>query len=306
MVIKTKGRLLMNQNFKVPLEERGLITIGGTDRRSFLQGLISNDIDQVGVEQAIWAALLTAQGKYLHDFFITEIGNQFFIDCEAARLVDLGKRLSRFKLRANINLGVAEDFSVWVLFGASPAATVGLEVRPGRGKAWKGGVVYCDPRLTDLGCRAILPKATAIEELGKLDLVSGKMGEYNKCRIELGVPDGSRDMVVEKSILLENNFDPLNGVDWEKGCYVGQELTARTKYRGLIKKQLMPVVFDGVTPATGTLISLEGKDAGEIRSVQGGVGLALLRLAKVEEARVGGQPLLAGATKVIPKLPVWA
>ena len=106
---KIKGRLLMTQNFKVPLEERGLITIGGTDRRKFLQGLISNDIDRVGAEQAIWAALLTAQGKYLHDFFIIEIGNQFFIDCEAARMMDLGQRLSRFKLRANINLGVAEE-----------------------------------------------------------------------------------------------------------------------------------------------------------------------------------------------------
>ena len=106
---------------------------------------------------------------------------------------------------------------------------------------------------------------------------SGHLAEYDKQRIALGAPDGSRDMVIEKAILLENNFDPLNGVDWEKGCYVGQELTARTKYRGLIKKQLMPVEFDGETPSTGTLVSLSGKDAGEIRSVQGNVGLALLR-----------------------------
>ena len=295
----------MTRNFQVALEERGLITIGGTDRRSFLQGLISNDIDLAGPQQAIWAALLSAQGKYLHDFFIIEIGNQFYIDCEAARLMDLGQRLSRFKLRADINLGMAEDFSVWALFGASPAATLGLNVQPGLGKSWKGGAIYCDPRTADLGCRAILPKASAKEELGTWKLGSGDVAKYHKRRIELGVPDGSRDMVVEKSILLENNFDQLNGVDWEKGCYVGQELTARTKYRGLIKKRLMPVEFDGVTPATGTLISLEGRDAGEIRSVQDKVGLALLRLAKIEEAEESGQPLIAEDTRIIPKLPIW-
>ena len=295
----------MTRNFQVALEERGLITIGGTDRRSFLQGLISNDIDLAGSQQAIWAALLSAQGKYLHDFFIIEIGNQFYIDCEAARLMDLGQRLSRFKLRADINLGMAEDFSVWAIFGDSPAATMGLNVQPGRGKSWKGGAIYCDPRTADLGCRAILPKVSAIEKLGTLSLVSGDLAEYHKRRIELGVPDGSRDMVVNKSILLENNFDQLNGVDWEKGCYVGQELTARTKYRGLIKKRLMPVEFDGVTPATGTPISLEGRDAGEIRSVQDNVGLALLRLAKIEEAKESGQPLIAEDTRIIPKLPIW-
>ena len=295
----------MTRNFQVALEERGLITIGGTDRRSFLQGLISNDIDLAGPQQAIWAALLSAQGKYLHDFFIIEIGNQFYIDCEAARLMDLGQRLSRFKLRADINLGMAEDFSVWALFGASPAATLGLNVQPGLGKSWKGGAIYCDPRTADLGCRAILPKASAIEKLRTWKLGSGDLAKYHKRRIELGVPDGSRDMVVEKSILLENNFEQLNGVDWEKGCYVGQELTARTKYRGLIKKRLMPVEFDGVTPATGTLISLEGRDAGEIRSVQDKVGLALLRLAKIEEAEESGQPLIAEDTRIIPKLPIW-
>jgi len=296
----------MTENHYVALEDRGLITVGGPDRRSFLQGLISNDIEQAGPGQAIWAALLTAQGKYLHDFFIIEIDDVFYLDCEAGRLMDLGQRLSRFKLRADIDLGIAEDYGIWALFGASPGTALGLEAQPGQGKAWNGGAVYFDPRVVEVGCRAILPKAGATAQLERADFASGDLAAYDKRRIKFGVPDGSRDMVVEKAILLENNFGPLNGVDWEKGCYVGQELTARTKYRGLIKKQLMPVEFDGDTPATGTLISLEGKDAGEIRSVQGDVGLALLRLEKVEEARAGGQPLLAESTKITPKLPNWA
>ncbi|MEC7657259.1 MAG: folate-binding protein, partial [Pseudomonadota bacterium] len=250
-----------------------MITVGGPDRRDFLQGLISNDNEQAGPGQAIWAALLTAQGKYLHDFFIIEIGDVFYIDCEAARLMDLGQRLSRFKLRAEIDLGIAEDFGVWALYGNDAGAAMGLDVQPGRGTAWNDGVVYYDPRTTEAGCRAILPKTSAVKTLECANWASGHLAEYDKQRIALGAPDGSRDMVIEKAILLENNFDPLNGVDWEKGCYVGQELTARTKYRGLIKKQLVPVEFDGETPSTGTLVSLSGKDAGEIRSVQGNVGL---------------------------------
>ena len=118
---------------------------------------------------------------------------------------------------------------------------MGLDVQPGRGTAWNDGVVYYDPRTTEAGCRAILPKTSAVKTLECANWASGHLAEYDKQRIALGAPDGSRDMVIEKSILLENNFDPLNGVDWNKGCYVGQELTARTKYRGLIKKQLMPV-----------------------------------------------------------------
>ncbi|MEC8773512.1 MAG: folate-binding protein, partial [Pseudomonadota bacterium] len=210
-----------------------MITVGGPDRRDFLQGLISNDIEQAGSGQAIWAALLTAQGKYLHDFFIIEIGDVFYFDCEAARLMDLGQRLSRFKLRAEIDLGIAEDYGVWALYGNDAGAAMGLDVQPGRGTAWNDGVVYYDPRTTEAGCRAILPKTNAVETLKCANWASGHLAEYDKQRIALGAPDGSRDMVIEKAILLENNFDPLNGVDWEKGCYVGQELTARTKYRGL-------------------------------------------------------------------------
>ena len=296
----------MTQNSYVALGDRGLITVGGPDRRDFLQGLISNDIEQAGPGQAIWAALLTAQGKYLHDFFIIEIGDVFYIDCEAARLMDLGQRLSRFKLRAEIDLGIAEDYGVWALYGNDAGAAMGLDVQPGRGTAWNDGVVYYDPRTTEAGCRAILPKTNAVKTLKCANWASGHLAEYDKQRIALGAPDGSRDMVIEKAILLENNFDPLNGVDWEKGCYVGQELTARTKYRGLIKKQLVPVEFDGETPSTGTLVSLSGKDAGEIRSVQGNVGLALLRLEKLEEARAGDLPLLADSTRITPKMPIWA
>lgn len=289
----------------ISLEERGLITIGGPDRRSFLQGLISNDIERAGPDRAIWAALLTAQGKYLHDFFIVEIGDVFYLDCEAERLMDLGQRLSRFKLRADIDLGMAQDFGVWAGYGDGALTSVGLSVDPGIAEAMGDGVVYCDPRLPDIGVRAILPKSSGAGVLDGLGAVPGDRERFEALRISLGLPDGSRDMIVEKSILLENNFDPLHGVDWDKGCYVGQELTARTKYRGLVKKRLLPVTFEGAPPAVGAIVSAGGREAGEIRTVSGGMGLALLRLELVKEAENGGAGLESDGSALTPCPPYW-
>jgi folate-binding protein YgfZ len=295
----------MAEFHQISIKERGIITIGGGDRRSFLQGLISNDIERAGVDRAIWAALLTAQGKYLHDFFIVEIGDVFYLDCEAERLMDLGQRLSRFKLRADIDLGTAPEFGVWIGYGEDALPGVGLHVDPGGALAMGEGVVYCDPRLSEIGIRAILPKSTGAEILQGLGAIPGCREDFEARRISLGLPDGSRDMIIEKSILLENNFDALHGVDWNKGCYVGQELTARTKYRGLIKKRLLPVEFEGIPPESGAIVSADGREAGEIRTVSGKTGLALLRLEFVEEAERGGIILESGASVVTPRQPYW-
>jgi folate-binding protein YgfZ len=123
--------------------------------------------------------------------------------------------------------------------------------------------------------------------------------DYDALRIGLGAPDGSRDLEVERSPLLENGFDELHGIDWDKGCFMGQELTARTKYRALIKKRLLPVAIEGPAPEPGTQITAEGKDAGVLRSSVDGVGLALLRLDRLDA------PLVAGEARLIPKKPDW-
>jgi len=295
----------MNAIHHLTLADRGLITIGGPDRKTYLQGLISNDIEKVGPERAIWAALLTSQGKFLHDFFIIEIGEVFYLDCEAARLMDLGRRLSRFKLRAAVDLGIDEDFSVSVAFGRGVFTRLGVPHAPGAAVRLGGGVVYCEPRLSDIGVRAVLPATSTEAFWTKANFEPGSPEEYDRLRISLGLPDGSRDMVVEKAILLENNFDQLHGVDWDKGCYVGQELTARTKYRGLIKKRLMPVQISGKTPAIGASITAAGRDVGEIRSVVGDMALALLRMELIKKAKEDGIPLISGDAVLALRPPEW-
>ncbi len=291
----------------VMLPSRGLILIGGADRTEFLQGLISNDIRRATADHAIWAALLTPQGKYLHDFFVVEIDGQYVVDCEADRLMDLGSRLSKYKLRAQIDLGIGEDYAVAVMPGMAVLDRAGLPAEPGAARPLDGGgVVYVDPRHREAGARAILPKDNAEAALQSLGFSVGTPDDYDRVRLPLGLPDGSRDLVVEKSILLESNFDELNGVDWDKGCYMGQELTARTKYRGLIKKRMMPVDVEGPLPDAGTEILLGDKNAGEMRSGFDGRGIALLRLEQAEKALNGEGRLVAGEATLTPRKPDWA
>src|SRR5438132_9611481 len=267
------------------LDDRGVLAVSGPDRRTFLQGLVSNDADKVGPAQARYAALLTAQGKYLHDFTMIEVGDAIWLEAEARRLGDLKRRLSIYRLRAKAALEEQPDLAVAAIFGEGALASAGLSGEPGAARPFASGVAFVDPRLAALGVCCVLPRADLRSTLAAAGLVEAGFPAYDRQRLELGIPDGSRDLVVEKSILLESGFDELNGVDWQKGCYIGQELTARTKYRGLIKKRLFPVRIDGAPPAPGTILSLDGKEAGEMRSSRDAIGLALLRLDAVTENR---------------------
>ena len=283
------------------LDDRGILAVSGAERRSFLQGLVSNDVEKVGPAQARYAALLTAQGKYLHDFMMIEFDEAIWLEAEAGRLSDLKRRLSIYRLRAKAALDERQEFAVAVVFGAGAPAAIGLSEEPGAARPFGSGLAFVDPRLAALGVRCILPRADLRSALAGTGLAESSFFEYDRHRLELGIPDGGRDLVAEKSILLEAGFDELNGVDWQKGCYIGQELTARTKYRGLIKKRLMPVAIDGPAPAPGTIVTADGREAGEMRSSRDGLGLALLRIEPVSE----GRQLKAGDTTLRPSTPGW-
>jgi folate-binding protein YgfZ len=283
------------------LDDRGVLAVSGPDRRSFLQGLVSNDVDKVGPAQARYAALLTAQGKYLHDFMMIEVGEAIWLDAEARRLDDLNRRLSIYRLRAKAALGKQPDLAVAAIFGDGAIAAAGLSGAPGTARPFASGVVFVDPRLAALGVRCILPRADIRPALAAAGLAETGFPDYDRLRLELGIPDGSLDLVPEKSILLESGFEELNGVDWQKGCYIGQELTARTKYRGLIKKRLMPVEIDGPAPAPGTIVIADGREVGEMRSSRDGLGLALLRIEPVVQRK----RLSAGDARIVVTKPGW-
>ena len=286
----------------VPLEDRGVVSVDGPEAGPFLQGLISNDIERVTDARGIYAALLTPQGKFLHDFFVLRRDAGYLLDCEGPRTGDLGRRLMAYRLRADVALADAtEDYRVIALFGGD-GGDGAFDLPAGEGSAapWAGGTLMRDPRGGALGLRAVLPVGADLAFMEQAGFARGSPADYERHRIAIGAPDGSRDMEVGRATLMECGFEALNGVDFEKGCYVGQELTARTKHRGLVRRQLAPVALEGPLPPNGTPIMAGEREVGEIRSGLDNAALAVLRLERIAAAAEVGEPLTAGEARVIP------
>ncbi len=257
----------------VPLAGRSVLQVSGADRVSFLQGLVSNDVTEAAPGRAVWAALLTPQGKWLADFFIFAEGERLLLDCEAAQAGMLAQKLTRFRLRADVQVQPAA-LLVHAAWDGDPGAALQAP----------------DPRLAVAGWRVLsaagLPANASFEE-------------WDRRRLGLGLPDGSRDLEAEKTTLLEAGFDELHGLSWTKGCYMGQELTARTKYRGLLKRRLLPVRVEGPLPSPGSPVLRGGVEVGAMRSGQGDLGMALLRLDAF------GDVLDCGEAVLRPAPPEW-
>ena len=276
------------------LPHRALVRVSGDDRIGFLQNLVSNDMTRVQSGEAVWAALLTPQGKFLHEFFAVALHDAVLLECERTRRDDLATRLARFKLRAKVSIAGDDTLTVGVAWGEDASSLLKTSDKPGHVTPHGAGVLYTDPRHHGAGVRFALQ---ADQHVG---LAESSLEAFDAWRIALGLPDGSRDMEVDKALLLENGFEELHGVDFNKGCYIGQELTARTHYRALIKKRLMPVTIDGPVPPPGTpLATADGSDAGELKSASGNQGLALLRLDKLDG------DIRAGSTRITPQPPAW-
>lgn len=285
---------------------RSPVAVEGEDRQTFLQGLISNDTRRVTETQAVFSAFLTPQGKFLHDFSVAEVHGRTLLDPEAERRADLIKRLSLYRLRSKVKVvDAAADWAVVVFAGSGALAKLGLAPTAGLAKPLGGGVVFVDPRLPALGARAFLPRAEAEAIARGAGFSAAPIEAFETLRVALGVPSGSRDLIPDKGILLENGFEELHAIDWDKGCYMGQELTARTRYRGLVRKRLLPVEISGAAPQPGTPLMLGGVEAGEFRSASPDDkhGLAMVRLEHLERARTEG--LTAGATTIRPSVPDW-
>ena len=253
------------------LPDRAVLELAGADRVSFLQGLVSNDVAQAAPGRLVWAALLTPQGKWLAEFFMAATPDRLLLDVDAGLAPMVAQRLARYRLRADVQIAPAP-----------------LRVAVGwDGPAPDGAVP--DPRLSEAGWRLVaptLPESTATAEA------------YDLHRLRLGLP-ATADMESEKTTLLEAGYDELHGVSWTKGCYMGQELTARTKYRGLLKRRLVPVRIEGTLAAPGTPILADGAEVGHMRSGREDRGLALLRLDAMDRG------LTCDGATLHPEPPGW-
>ncbi|TDH59978.1 folate-binding protein [Dankookia rubra] len=273
------------------LPERGVLEVTGEDRTAFLQGLVTNDVAGAGppspaaepqgpsgLGTAVFAALLSPQGKWLAEFLILADGDRLLLDCERAQAAMLAQKLTRFRLRSRVAVRDASaEFAVHAGWGGAP-------VPPDT-------IAAPDPRLPEAGWRALAPAPLPADASPE---------DWDRHRLALGLPEGSRDLVPEQTVLLEAGYDELHGVSWTKGCYMGQELTARTKYRGLLKRRLVPVAVDGPLPAPGTPVLAGGAEVGAMRSGRDGSGIAQLRLDALD-----GRRLACGEAVLTPRIPGW-
>ncbi len=278
----------------VKRDDRAILRLSGPDVRPLLQGLVTNDVMQVRADRSVYAALLTPQGKFLFDFTMIDDGEDLLLEAEAARAETLVKRLSLYRLRAKAEIGLDTTLAVWALL--DPRADA-----PGTTAREDGRIVVTDPRLPMLGSRIIAPRGTAPGGA----MASGTLADYDRRRLALGVPEAPQDMQPDKSFLLECNFEELHGVDFRKGCYVGQELTARTKHRNAVKRRLLPLDFEGPVPAPGTPVMAQEREIGTVTSAMETRALALIRLERWADARAAGHGLDAGGTPVTITVPEW-
>lgn len=283
------------------LSHRGVLELGGADARSFLQGLVTNDLGRLAPDRALWAALLTPQGRCLAEFALVDADGPILLESEAAGLEALARRLAMYRLRAAVRI---EDRSaawrVLALPGPEAAARFALPAERGACRRLGEALVFVDPRLAALGVRAFVPTERIEAFLEAHGLEPAPAAAWDRHRIALGVPEGSVDLPPEKALAVESGFLELDIVSLAKGCFVGQELTARMAHRGLAKRRLLPVRVEGPLPPPGTLVRCDGREAGEVRSGRDDRALALLRL----DALAGG-PLEADGARLVPETPAW-
>ncbi|MBX7146136.1 MAG: folate-binding protein [Alphaproteobacteria bacterium] len=258
---------------------RSLIAINGKDNFNFLQGLISNDIHKLNHNNCLYAAFLTAQGKYLYDFFLLYQNDTIYIDCHTQQKDSLIKRLGFYKLRSQVVIqDISNNWVIGYIYDSQSPKLFDLKDQVGYTKDIQHSIISIDPRNKKLGFRLYIPKSEYSDFISKFSLTElNDDTNYERLRINLAVPDGTKDLIPEKSTLLDYGFDHLNAIDWNKGCYIGQELTARMHYRALTKKALYTVHLKGLPPEIGTIIMHNDQEAGEMKSSIQNIGLALLR-----------------------------
>ena len=273
----------------VLLSDRSVLRVAGADAHKLLQGVITNDLDKARDGSAIHAGLLSPQGKILFDFFVVADGDGYLIEIAKAEAAALLKRLGFYRLRAKVEISGEPSLHVAAVWGGEPTLP-------------KGAIAFADPRLPELGVRVLLSASEAVADLGCAEATDA---DYQALRIELGVPEGGRDYSFGEAFPHDALFDQLNGVDFTKGCFVGQEVVSRMQHRGTARRRVVPV--EGDSPLqTGASVEGGGLPIGPIGSVDGAHGLALLRLDRVEEAFGRDAPLMAGGVKITVRRPDFA
>ncbi len=280
------------------LNSRSVIEVTGQDAPDFLQGLITNNISDVNPGKATYAALLTPQGKILFDFFVSQPQpGTYWLECSCQQCADLAKRLTFYKLRADVTIAtLSDDHKVMCIWGDNAANLLDNNLAG----VVLGGYGYVDPRTTKAGLRVITNAGVTPDIGAEVDADA-----YTAHRVHLGLADSDDDIGSSQRFVHECNLDMTNGVDFSKGCYVGQEVVSRMHHKQAARKRILPV-SSSLPLATGAAITANDKPIGEVLTTTGTDALAALRLDKADAAIEAGDAITVGGTAITLVKPDWA
>ena len=253
------------------LADSKFLSISGEDRGNFLQDLITNDIHKCDSTNSIYSCLLSPQGKFIADFFIIDHKNSYLIETHKKFIKDLINKLKIYKLRAKVEINIVDDLLSLSIIENNDLLQSEADI-----------LLFKDPRNDKLGNKIFVAKNKFKEIEKKYNLIEDNFEKYRELLIKNLIPFSSEDLIQDKSLLLENNFDKINAIDWEKGCYVGQEITARMKYRALLKKSIRVVEIISGNVRRGNQINFNQNKVGEIISSFNKLAIAMM---KIEETK---------------------
>jgi folate-binding protein YgfZ len=270
------------------LDDRAVLRIAGPDAKTLLQNVVTNDIDGVESHGSGYGALLTPQGKILWDFVLHKQGDGFAADVRAGEAEAFAKRLTLYRLRAKVEIAIQHELAAFVMWG-DPAPTPSQQ---------GGGEAASDPRLAALGRRWLAPKGSAATDASTAD--------WHRHRIALAIPEGGIDFVFGDAFPFDAGMDSLNGVAFDKGCYIGQEVVSRMRHRGTARRRIVALHAKGKLPEPGAEIVAGERPLGRLGSSFDGKGIGLVRLDRLRAALDEHLPVRAGPEEVAVALPIWA
>jgi hypothetical protein len=279
------------------LPDRGVVKVIGDDARSFLNNLLTTEMADVKPGVAKFGALLTPQGKIVADFLVTEApvghGGGFLLDCPRSLAGSLATKLGFYRLRAKVTVdNLSDNLGVLAVWGGNPSMLPDL--------------AFADPRQSELGWRIMVPADLADKLTASLGAETATPQAYEAHRIACGVPQGGVDFAYGDAFPHETNMDRLQGVDFDKGCYVGQEVVSRVEHRSTARSRVVPIVYDDFAPMSGLPVMVGEREIGRLGATAKGRGLALLRLDRVADAMAEGTPLIAGGIEIRVAKQAWA
>ena len=295
----------MDKNEVITLEDRGFLQVKGIEAKDFLQNIVTNDMEKVTDKSSVFSSILTPQGKYLFDFFIIKLIDSYLIECEKESTEEIIKLLNYYKLRSKVDLiNVNKKYIVSIISLEKFKEIDSSNLSKGKTINYEDDIIYIDPRNDKLGAKIISKIETAQINTKKLNLKPADKNKYYNKSFELGIPQINLNKLKDKIFGIENNLDELNGIDFKKGCYVGQENTSRIKLRNKLRRRILPVQKITGEISENDIIKYKGIEIGKIMIAKP-YSFGLIKVVEPDIKEFVNIDLACGNSKVKIIKPEW-